>query len=58
MKGGRSRWHIENQVFNTLKNQDYKFEHNYGHGERHLATVLAMLMIEVDPGGWTGIGIW
>lgn len=45
MKGGRSRWHIENQVFNTLKNQDYEFEHNYGHGEQHLATVLAMLMM-------------
>ena len=25
MKGGRSRWHIENQTFNTLKNQDYEF---------------------------------
>ena len=45
MKGGRSRWHIENQTFNTLKNQDYEFEHNYGHGKQHLATVLAMLMI-------------
>lgn len=45
MKGGRSRWHIENQVFNTLKNQDYEFEHNYGHGEQHLATVFAMLMM-------------
>jgi hypothetical protein len=45
MKGGRSRWHIENQTFNTLKNQDYEFEHNYGHGEQHLATVLAMLMM-------------
>jgi len=45
MKGGRSRWHIENQTFNTLKNQDYEFEHNYGHGEQHLATVFAMLMM-------------
>lgn len=45
MEGGRSRWHIENQVFNTLKNQDYEFEHNYGHGEQHLATVFAMLMM-------------
>ena len=35
MAGGRSRWHIENQVFNTLKNQDYEFEHNYGHGEQY-----------------------
>lgn len=45
MEGGRSRWHIENQTFNTLKNQDYEFEHNYGHGEQHLATVFAMLMM-------------
>ena len=45
MKGGRSRWHIENQTFNTLKNQDYEFEHNYGHGEQHLSTVFAMLMM-------------
>lgn len=45
MKGGRSRWKIENQTFNTLKNQDYKFEHNYGHGQQHLSTVLAMLMM-------------
>jgi hypothetical protein len=45
MKGGRSRWHIENQTFNTLKNQDYEFERNYGHGEQHLATVFSMLMM-------------
>jgi len=45
MRGGRSRWHIENQTFNTLKNQDYEFEHNFGHGQQYLATVLAMLMM-------------
>ena len=45
MKGGRSRWHIENQTFNTLKNQDYEFEHNFGHGKQHLATVFVMLMV-------------
>ncbi|MEI2421337.1 hypothetical protein V6O07_13770, partial [Arthrospira platensis SPKY2] len=45
MKGGRSRWHIENQTFNTLKNQDYEFEHNFGHGQQYLATVLALLMM-------------
>ena len=42
-KGGRSRWHIENETFNTLKNQDYKLEHNYGPDEQHLATNLAYL---------------
>lgn len=45
MRGGRSRWKIENETFNTLKNQGYHFEHNYGHGEKHLATVLALLML-------------
>lgn len=42
---GRSRWKIENDVFNTLKNQDYNYEHNYGHGQEHLATNFAYLMM-------------
>ena len=45
MRGGRARWKIENETFNTLKNQGYHFEHNYGHGEQHLSVVLAMLMM-------------
>ncbi len=45
MRGGRARWKIENETFNTLKNQGYHFEHNYGHGYKHLATVLALLMM-------------
>lgn len=44
MRAGRSRWQIENETFNTLKNQGYHFEHNYGHGTQNLATVLALLM--------------
>lgn len=44
MRAGRSRWKIENETFNTLKNQGYHFEHNYGHGVNHLATNLALLM--------------
>ena len=43
MRAGRARWRIENETFNALKNQGYGFEHNYGHGERHLATVFASL---------------
>lgn len=42
---GRSRWKIENETFNTLKNQGYHFEHNYGHGSRNLSVVLAILML-------------
>lgn len=37
VKGGRCRWKIENEVFNTLKNQGYHIEHNYGHGRKHLS---------------------
>src|SRR5215510_7508885 len=44
MRAGRSRWKIENETFNTLKNQGYHFEHNYGHGNQNLATVLALMM--------------
>jgi hypothetical protein len=42
---GRSRWKIENEVFNTLKNQEYNYGHNYGHGKSHLATNFAYLMM-------------
>ena len=45
VRGGRARWKIENETFNTLKNQGYNFEHNYGHGEKNLSTVFAMLMM-------------
>jgi Transposase DDE domain len=45
MRGGRARWKIENETFNTLKNQGYNFEHNYGHGEKNLSVVFAMLMM-------------
>lgn len=34
---GRSRWKIENEVFNTVKNHGYHIEHNYGHGAKHLS---------------------
>lgn len=44
-RGGRTRWRIENETYNTLKNQGYHFEHNYGHGYEHLAVVLALLML-------------
>ena len=45
MKGGRARWKIENETFITLKNQGYHFEHNFGHGNKNLSTVFAMLMV-------------
>ena len=45
MRGGRARWRIENETFNTLKNQGYQFEHNFGHGKKNLSVVFAMLMM-------------
>ena len=45
MRGGRARWEIENETFNTLKNQGYNPGHNDGHGERNLSVVLALLMM-------------
>jgi hypothetical protein len=44
-RGGRARWKIENETFNTLKNQGYQFEHNFGHGEQHLSVVFGVLML-------------
>lgn len=45
VKIGRSRWKIENETFNTLKNQGYNLEHNYGHGYQNLAFNMALLMV-------------
>ena len=35
-RAARSRWKIENETFNTLKNVQY-LEHNFGHGTQHLS---------------------
>ncbi len=45
MRGGRARWKIENETFNTLKNQGYRFEHNFGHGKKNLSVNFALLMM-------------
>lgn len=45
VKAGRARWKVENETFNTLKNQGYNLEHNYGHGKKHLSSVFATLMM-------------
>ena len=45
MRAGRARWRIENETFNTLKNQGYNLEHNFGHGNKNLATVFGCLML-------------
>jgi hypothetical protein len=42
---GRSRWKVENEGLNVLKNQGYHLEHNYGHGKQHLNSVLSTLVL-------------
>jgi hypothetical protein len=45
MRAGRARWKIENETFNTLKNQGYQYERNFGHGQENLSVVFALLMM-------------
>ena len=53
----RARWRIENETFNTLKNQGDRFEHNFGHGHQHLATGFAYLMMLAFPRWDSGAGL-
>ena len=43
--GGRSRWKVENEGFNVLKNRGYHSEHNYSHRQQHLSSVLLTLLL-------------
>lgn len=40
---GRTRWKIENEGINVLKQKGYHVEHNFGHGAQHLAQVFLVL---------------
>lgn len=40
---GRTRWKVENEDINVLKNHGYHLEHNFGHGQQHLSTGLFTL---------------
>lgn len=40
---GRARWKIENENNNVLKTRGYHLEHNFGHGKKHLASLLATM---------------
>jgi hypothetical protein len=37
---GRTRWKIENENNNVLKTKGYNLEHNFGHGEKYLSSLL------------------
>ena len=41
---GKFFWPTHHETFNALKNQGYQFEHNFGHGYKHLSHVFGMLM--------------
>jgi hypothetical protein len=45
VKEGRARWKIENETFNSLKNQGYHFEHNFGYRKKYLSSLSAYLMM-------------
>ena len=45
VKGGRCRWKIENECFNTLKNQGYHLNHNFGHGKQYLSHNMYLLTL-------------
>jgi hypothetical protein len=43
VRAGRTRWKVENENNNVLKTKGYHIEHNFGHGEQHLASILLSL---------------
>lgn len=43
VKAGRSRWKVENEGNNVLKNHGYNLEHNFGHGQNYLCELLLSL---------------
>jgi hypothetical protein len=42
VRSGRARWKTENENHNTLKNRGYHLEHNFGHGQQYLSTLLVV----------------
>ena len=45
LRGGRMRWCIENEGFNTQKNSELRLEHAYSHGEEQLKAFYYLLQI-------------
>ena len=44
-RGGRRRWCIENEGFNTQKNSELRLEHAYSHGAEQLQAFYYLLQI-------------
>jgi hypothetical protein len=43
VRDGRARWKVENENNNVLKTKGYHLEHNFGHGDLYLASLLLSL---------------
>ncbi len=43
VRDGRARWKIENENNNILKTKGYHLEHNFGHGNQYLSSLLLSL---------------
>lgn len=43
VRDGRARWKSENETNNVLKTKGYHLEHNFGHGQQHLANFMITL---------------
>ena len=44
-RAGRTRWRVENELFNVIKNKGYNLEHSYGYGKQFLCSTLGGLML-------------
>lgn len=40
IRDGRARWKVENENNNVLKTKGYHLEHNFGHGDQYLSSLL------------------
>jgi hypothetical protein len=45
VRDGRTRWKVENENNNVLKTHGYHLEHNFGHGQQCLASLLLSLNV-------------
>jgi hypothetical protein len=45
VQAGRTRWKTENEFNNALKNHGYLLAHNFGHGKKHLSSLLAAMIM-------------
>jgi hypothetical protein len=43
VRDGRARWKVENENNNVLKTKGYHLEHNFGHGNQYLSSLLLSL---------------